>query len=107
MDTLLERCSAILTVSMRRKFLLGLADPVQPGWSPQGRARGLQQQPQSPGLGRGVGAPAPPFALGLPLKRVGNFLLPLATWEKIAAAFCEQLNPISVQGAWPRNVLWM
>lgn len=87
---------------MRCRFLLGLlAAPVQPQSSPQ--STGGWQQPQQ----LRVGAPALPFALGLLLQHVGSLLLPQSTWEKIAAAFCEELNPISVQGAWPRNTLWM
>lgn len=52
--------------------------------------------------------PARPLpAVLLLLKRPGSFLLSLTTWKNLAAAFCEELNPISVHEAWPRNALWM
>lgn len=37
----------------------------------------------------------------------GSFLLSVSMQEKIAAVLCEELNPISVCEAWPRNPLWM
>lgn len=47
------------------------------------------------------------LSAGLSFKWVGSFQLSLSTKGKIAAAFCKDLNPISVHEAWPRNARWM